>query len=145
MRHRMTDSEALRFVLPKKLSDQRTLLRIGSLVVVIAACAAGLYYNNHRQKMIREQDWTSAIATIEDGLTQVALHVDSPMGGAMLYAVEVLAQYPAGGGVQERWIPIHQPAQPLADAQLQIFRLKKQQCIVRWNPADLNQIVAEIK
>lgn len=142
--YRMSDSAVFRSILPKKRSDRRTLLRIGGFVLLIAACAGGLYYNNHRQQMIRERDWTSAVATIEDARTQLAMKRDSRTGGAMLYDVEILAKYPVDGVEREQWTRIHQYPQLLADAQMQIFRLKKKQCIVRWNPVDPQHIVAEI-
>jgi hypothetical protein len=140
----MSDAAALRSVLPKKRSDRRTLLLIGVFVLLLAACAGGLYYNNHRQQMIREQDWTSAVATIEDARTHVAMHIDSQVGGAMLYDVEVLVKYSVNGIEREQWTTVSQRPQLLSDAQLQIFRFKKQQCIIRWNPANPDHPVAEI-
>lgn len=142
--HKMSDAEALRFIHPKRRSDRRALLRLCGFIVLIAACAGALYYNNRQQQMIRERDWISAVALIDDARTHVAMRVDSERGGTMLYDLDVLVKYSTKGRAREQWTTLHQHPQPLADAELQIFRLKKQQCIVRWDPADPDHIVAEI-
>jgi len=112
---------------------------------LIAVFAGALDYNNHRQQMIRERDWMSAIATIEDTRAQLAMRRDSQSGGAMLYEVDILARYPVSGVVREQWTPIHQYPQLLADAELQMGLLRGKRCFVRWKRSDPDHIVAEVR
>ena len=143
LKQKRSDFQALRSILPAKRNDLRVLLYSGGFVLLILVCGGGLYYNDHRQQLIRNQDWTSAIATIEDAHAQVAMRVDSQAGGAMLYEVAVLVKYSTEGVEREQWTTIRQHPQLLEDAQFQIFRLKKQQCTVRWNPSHPDHIIAE--
>ncbi len=143
--HQMSDSAALRLIYPKRRKDKRALVLLGALIILMSALVAGIYYNNHRQQMIREQEWMNAVATIEDARPHLAMQVESMRGGGMLYEVEILTKYVADGVVQERWTKLRQAPRLLADAQLQAYLLKNRQCVVRWRPSDTGTIVAEIE
>lgn len=51
------------------------------------------------------------------------MRVDSQRGGAILYRVEILARYPAEGGIREQWTTTSQLPQLLAEAQCQTHLL----------------------
>ena len=142
--HAMSDRKALRLIRPHKRSDWQKLTKITAYVVLALIAVVGLIYNKHRVQIQREQEWTSAVATIENTRTQLVMQSNSQGGGAMFYEVQVLAKYSSEGLIQERWTTLSQLPKLLADAQLQGYLLKHKQCVVRWNPRDPSHIVAEI-
>lgn len=143
-RHYMSDREAYSRIRPQSRNDRRSLFSVISYVLLATVVVAGLYYLKQKHQAEREQNWSSAVATIVDVRTRIATRVESQRGGAMLYEVQVLAKYTAEGTPQERWITVQQMPKLLADAQFQAFRWKGQTCFVRWKPSDPNQVVAEV-
>ncbi|MEG9436750.1 hypothetical protein JAO29_11320 [Edaphobacter sp. HDX4] len=144
MPRHLSNPAALHSLLPKRRSDWQSLAKLAAYVSLGIICLAGLLYNKHRQQIRREQEWSSALATIEGTRIRLAVHGFSQFGGAMLYEVEVQARYSVDGEVREQWTTISQIPKLLADAQLQAHLLTKKQCIVRWRPNDPDHIVAEI-
>jgi hypothetical protein len=144
MPRHLSNLAALHSIRPKKRSDWWSLAKLAAYVLLIIACVAGLLYNNHRQQISRDREWSSALATIEDTRTHLAVQSNSQGGGAMLYEVEVLAKYSVDGEVREQWTTISQLPKLLADAQLQAHLLKKKQCIVQWRSTAPDRIIAEI-
>lgn len=143
-RHLMSDQEAYQRIRPRSRDDRRSLFNIICYVLLAVVVIAELFYLKQKHEADREQNWNSAVATIEDVRTLIATRVESERGGAMLYDVQVLAKYTADGTPQERWITVQQMPKLLADAQFQAFRWKGQTCFVRWKPSDPNQVVAEV-
>ena len=90
------------------------------------------------------EDWTSAVATIEDTRIQRVQIANWEFGGAVLYEVEVQAKYSANGVEHEKWIPLTEAPHSQTDAELKAYLLKGKQCFVRWNPSSPNQIIADI-
>jgi hypothetical protein len=143
-RHSMSGQEARAKIRPRNPNDWRQIWIVcGYFAVAFVVIAAILFLKNkHRQDV--EQNWNSAAATIEDVRPRPVSTVESERGGAMLYTVEILAKYTLDGTTRERWITIDQRSETLADAQLQEFRWKGKQCIVRWKPLSPDQVIAEV-
>jgi len=91
-----------------------------------------------------EQNWNSATAIIEDVRPKEVTKVDTSRGGAMLYQVEILVRYKSSGADERRWIAVEQLPEVLSEAELQAFRWKGKQCIVRWKSSDPNHVIAEV-
>jgi Protein of unknown function (DUF3592) len=146
MRHyAMSDRKAMSLIRPNKRRDWQALAKITAYVALALAIVVGLLYNKHRFQSQREQEWRSAIATIESTRTHLVMQSNSQGGGAMFYEVQILAKYPSRGIIQEQWITVSGLPKLLADAQLQAYLLKKKsQCTVRWKPSDPAHVVAEI-
>ena len=144
MPRRLSNSAALHSIRPKKRSDWQSLAKLAAFVLLGIVCLAGLLYNKHLQQVSREQQWSSALATIEDTRTHLASQSNSEFGGAMLYEVEVRVKYSLNGEIREQWTTISQIPKGLADARLQAHLLEKKQCVVRWKPDDANVVVADI-
>lgn len=144
MPRRLSNSAALHSIRPKKRSDWQGLAKLAAYVLLGIVCLTGLLYNKHRQQVSREQEWSSALATIEDTRVHLAAQSNSQFGGAMLYEVEVQAKYSLNGEIREQWTTISQIPKLLADAQLQAHLLTKKHCVVRWRLNDPNHVVADI-
>jgi len=105
---------------------------------------AAIFYLKHRHHEDLENNWVSETALIEDVRSDQIGLVDSPMGGAILYRVNVLVRYKIDGAAEEKWITVDQRPEPLEAAKLQMFRWKGQQCIVRWKPSEPDKVIAEV-
>jgi hypothetical protein len=124
---------------------QRHQLRvICGYVALIAAFVALIFFVKERNRADLEKNWTRADAVIVDVRTREAARVNTSRGGAMLYDVEILAKYRVDGSDQERWIIVEQQPEGLPYAQLQAFRWKGKQCVVRWKPSEPDRIFAEV-
>jgi len=142
--HTMPEREALSRIRPKNRSTRMQFLAISGGVLLAISFFAGLLYLKYRSQQYREQNWTTAIATVEDARTKLVAQVNSRYGGGMLYEVQVLAKYPVDGLPQERWITVEQTPKDLDYAQFQTRLWKGKQCFVRWKPSNPDQVVAEI-
>jgi hypothetical protein len=73
----------------------RTQVR-GIIAVVVSGIvgAGALIYTRYRIQHYREQNWDSAIATIEDVRPTLVGQINSNYGGRMLYSVEVSKNIP---------------------------------------------------
>jgi hypothetical protein len=143
-RHTMSDREAYQRVRPRNRPARWQLLVICGCVLLVIGVPASLLYYQHRTQQYREQNWDSAVATIEDVRMKLVGEGGSGLGGGTLYSVEVLARFAVDGTPQERWIRIEQGPESSAFAQLQARLWKGEKCFVRWNPANPDQIVAEM-
>jgi len=140
----MPEKEAIAELRPKNRKDQKRLLTIGVYLSIAAAVVTAIFVIKHRHREEVEQNWQVATAMIEDVRFKEISRVESPRGGAMLYDVEVLANYTSAGVEQKRWIRVEQLPEVLSEAQLQAFRWKGQQCFVRWPVSQPEQILAEV-
>jgi len=75
----------------------------------------------HRYRENLEQNWVSAVASIEDVRYEQAGVIDSRMGGIILYRVAILVKYRSDGQDQERWITAAQRPVSLDGAKLLAF------------------------
>ena len=62
----------------------------------------------------------------------------------MFYDVQVLAAFSVNGVRQERWITVDQPPKMLASVEFEEAHWKGTQCVVRWNPSNVSQIIVEL-
>ena len=138
----MSDKDALAKILPKGRKDRRTIWTLGAYLAVMVVFVGTVLFFQQRRRLERECTWQSATATIEDVRPVVASQVDSQVGSAMLYQVEVLADYNANGLEQRRWIRIERIPGPSPDKS-QISRWKGKQFVVRWKASQPNDVVAE--
>ena len=137
-------SKALPSVLPKTRGDWRVIIWTCVCLFGAVVFVATVFYVKHRDQVEREQTWASAIATIESVRPRLVTQIDSARGGTLLYAVDVLAKYPADGGVREQWITLSQSPKTMDTVRLQEALLTGKQCFVRWKPSDPNAIMAEV-
>jgi hypothetical protein len=140
----MPEKEALAELRPKNRKDQKRLLTIGIYLVMAVAVVTAIFVIKHRHREEIEQKWQVATALIEDVRFKEISRVETTRGGAMLYDLEVLANYTSAGAEQKRWIRVEQLPEVLAEAQLQAFRWKGKQCFVRWNISHPDQIIADV-
>jgi hypothetical protein len=139
----MPDRDDIAKILPKSMKDRRTLSVLGVYLVVMVVFVVTVLFFQHRRRLERENAWQSATARIEDVRPVVASQIDSQVGSAMLYQVEVLADYNLNGAVQRRWIRIERLPGPSPDKS-QISRWKGKQFVVRWRASQPNDVVAEL-
>jgi hypothetical protein len=102
------------------------------------------FFLKHRHREEVEQHWKCAMATIEDVQPKLVEQASTATGGAMLYEVAILASYQSDEGDRRRWITVDQRPETLAEAELQTFRWKGQQCVVRWKRSTPDQVIAEV-
>jgi hypothetical protein len=140
----MSDREALGRIRPSSHSDWHQIrVLIGYLALGVVVVAV-IFFLKHRHREEVEQSWKCAMATIEEVQPKVVEQVNSARGGAMLYEVAILVRYRSDNGEQRRWITVEQPPESLAEAELQGFRWKGQQCVVRWRSSRPDQVIAEV-
>jgi hypothetical protein len=138
----MSDREAATKILPKSRKDSRTLWKIGAFLAFLVVFVMTVLLFQHWRQQEMENSWQSATATIEDVRPVVVSQVNSQFGGAMLYQVEVLAQYNANGLEQRRWIRIESKPGPSPD-ESQIARWKGKQFVVRWKASQPDQVIPQ--
>jgi hypothetical protein len=129
---------------PANPVERRSLLKVCALTTSVVAFAIGLWLLQQHWRQVRELTWKSADGLVEDARPVLVAENATLRGGAMLYRVEVLAQYRVDGVDRERWIAVSQRPEALGDAQFQAFQWKGSKCVVRWNPADGGQAAVEI-
>ena len=143
-RYSMSDRDALGKIRPGNHSDWRQLRVLSGYLALAAVFVAVIFFLKHRHREEVEQNWKCAMATIEDVQPKLVEQVNSARGGAMLYEVAILASYRSGEREQRRWIIVEQQPESLAEAELQVFRWKGQQCVVRWKASSPDQVIAEV-
>jgi hypothetical protein len=120
-------------------------IRVASgFIVVILVFVSILFISKHRHGEHLEQNWKCATATIEDVRVREIEQVSSARGGVVLYEVSILAKYASGGTDHRQWIIVEQPPVTLAEVELETFRWKGQQCVVRWELSEPDQMIAEV-
>jgi hypothetical protein len=129
---------------PAGRSDWHQIRVVSGYVVVIAVFVAVIFFIKHLHREEIEQNWKCATATIEDVQPKAIEYVNSSRGGVTLYEVSILAKYVSEGVAHERWITVEQPPVTLAEAELETFRWKGQQCVVRWNSFEPGEMIAEV-
>ena len=144
LHYSMPEKKAVAGLRPKNRKDQKQLITIGIYLVIAVAVVAAIVVIKHRHREEIEQNWQAATALIEDVRFKEISRVESQRGGAMLYDVEVLANYTSAGVEQKRWIRVEQLPEVLTEAQFQAFRWKGKQCFVRWNISRPDQIIADV-
>jgi flagellar basal body-associated protein FliL len=140
----MPDKEGWARIRPNGSRDWHVIRILSGYLALIAIVFATAFFVRHKQREEMEQSWESATAVIEEVRPTAAAVMNTNKGGGMLYEVAILAKYTADGVDQERWIKVQQQLESLDDAQLQAFRWKGKQCIVRWKPSDPNKVIAEV-
>jgi hypothetical protein len=143
-RYSMSERIAWAKLRPRRASEWHQVQVICGYLALIAVFITVIFFFKSRHRADMEQNWQSAIATIEDVQPKLVAQVNTARGGAMLYESVILAKYSADGAVQKRWITVEQQPESLGDVQLQAFRWKGKQCVVRWRPSDRSQVIAEI-
>ena len=141
----MPDRTALTKLRPAGRSDWHLIRVVCGFVAVIAVIVAVTFFIKrlHRQEI--EQNWKCATATIEDVQPKMIQFLNNAKGGGVaLYEVSILTKYVSDGVAHERWITVEQPPVTLAEAQLETFRWKGQQCVVRWNSLEPGEMIAEV-
>jgi hypothetical protein len=118
---------------------------VSGYVAVIAIIVAVTFFIRHLHREEIEQNWKCATATIEDVQPKVIEYLHNAKGGGVtLYEVSILTKYASDGVAHERWITVEQPPVTLAEAELETFRWKGQQCVVRWNSFEPDEMIAEV-
>ena len=140
----MPDRTALAKLRPAGRSDWHQIRVVIGCVALIAVFVAAIFFFKHLRREEIEQNWKCATATIQDVQPKVIEFGNSSRGGVALYEVSILAKYVSGGEVHEQWITVEQPPVTLAEAQLETFRWKGQQCVVRWNSFKPGEMIAEV-
>jgi hypothetical protein len=140
----MPDRTALTKLRPAGRSDWRQIRVVSGYIAVIAVIFAATFFLRHLHREEIERNWKCATATIEDVRPNVIENVNGSRGGVALYQVSILAKYVSEGVAHERWITVEQPPVTLAEAELETFRWKGQQCVVRWNSFEPGEMIAEV-
>jgi hypothetical protein len=145
MRHySMPERAAWARIRPRSDRDWHRIRVVGGYLVLIVVFIAAAFFLKHKHREDMEQNWNSATAIIEDVRPKEVAQINTSRGGAMLYQVEILVRYKSDGANQRRWIAVEQLPEVLSEAELQAFRWKGKQCIVRWKPSDPNKVIAQV-
>lgn len=145
MRHyTMPEREALNRIRPRNRPSRSQFFAIAGFVIVAIAGVGGLIYARYKTQQYREQNWDSAIATVEDVRPKLVGQINTQYGGAMLYDVEVLARFPEGSAMQERWIAVEQSPRSLDSVHFQKRMWMGRSYFVRWNPSNPDRIEIEL-
>ena len=144
-RYSMPDRTALTKLRPAGRSDWHQIRVLSGYVAVIVVFIAAIFFLKHLRREEIEQNWKCATATIEDVQPKMIQFLNNAKGGGVaLYEVSILTKYVSDGVAHERWITVEQPPVTLAEAQLETFRWKGQQCVVRWNSLEPGEMIAEV-
>ncbi|MGF7183470.1 hypothetical protein [Tunturiibacter psychrotolerans] len=130
---------------PAGRSDWRQIRVVIGCVAVVAVVIGFTFFIKHLHREEIKQNWKCATATIEDVQPKMIQFLNNAKGGGVaLYEVSILTKYVSDGVAHERWITVEQPPVTLAEAQLETFRWKGQQCVVRWNSLEPGEMIAEV-
>ena len=130
---------------PAGRSDWRQIRVVIGCVAVFAVVIGFTFFIKHLHREEIKQNWKCATATIEDVQPKMIQFLNNAKGGGVaLYEVSILTKYVSDGVAHERWITVEQPPVTLAEAQLETFRWKGQQCVVRWNSLEPGEMIAEV-
>ena len=140
----MPEQAAWERLTPKSERDWHQVRVLCGYALLMALFIATAFFFKYRQRVDIEQTWESATALIEDVRMKPSVWVDSRVGGAMLYEVAILAKYRVGDNIEERWITVQQMPKLLSDAELEAFRWKGKQCVLRWKRSNPSYVIAEV-
>jgi hypothetical protein len=143
-RYSMPERTAWEKIRPSRDSDWHQIRVLSVYLVLIGVFVAAIFFLKHRHHEDVVQNWKCATATVVDVRFKVIEQVNSARGGAMLYEVSILAKYVSDSMSRERWIVVEQPPVTLAEVELETFRWKGQQCVVRWKSSEPDQMIAEV-
>jgi hypothetical protein len=144
-RSAIPEKTALAKLRPSSRTERRQLRVVGGYLALAVVVVAGIFFLKQKHRGDLDQNWKSATAVIEDVRPKLIEQVNSARGGTMLYEVAVLARYRSDDGEdRRRWITVEQQPKTLAEVELQAFRWKGQQCVVRWKPSRPDQVIAEV-
>jgi hypothetical protein len=129
---------------PSRSTARHWIRVLSGCIAVIAVFVSALFIFKHRHREYVVENWKCATATIADVRSKEVEQVNSARGGVMLYEVSILAKYASGGTEHEQWIVVEQPPVTLAEVELETFRWKGQQCVVRWESSEPDQMIAEV-
>jgi hypothetical protein len=142
-RYSMPEKEAVAKILPKDRKDGKRLWTMaGYLVFIVVFVVAALFFQHRKQKEI-EDKWQSSPATVEDVRPVAVAQGNGQFGGAMLYQMDVLADYKVNGLEQRRWIRIENEPERLPD-ESQMARWKGKLFVVRWKASQPDQVIAQL-
>ena len=140
-----SDRRAWNRLRPAGRSDWRQIRVVIGCVAVVAVVIGFTFFIKHLHREEIKQNWKCATATIEDVQPKMIQFLNNAKGGGVaLYEVSILTKYVSDGVAHERWITVEQPPVTLAEAQLETFRWKGQQCVVRWNSLEPGEMIAEV-
>ena len=140
-----SDRRAWNRLRPAGRSDWRQIRVVIGCVAVFAVVIGFTFFIKHLHREEIKQNWKCATATIEDVQPKMIQFLNNAKGGGVaLYEVSILTKYVSDGVAHERWITVEQPPVTLAEAQLETFRWKGQQCVVRWNSLEPGEMIAEV-
>jgi hypothetical protein len=137
-----SDRRALNRLRPAGRSDWHQIRVVSGYVALVVAIVVVTFFLKHLNREDVKQNWKCATATIEDVQPKVIEDVNGPR--LALYEVSILAKYVSEGVAHEQWITVEQPPVTLAEAELETFRWKGQQCVVRWNSFEPDEMIAEV-
>jgi hypothetical protein len=140
----MPDRTARASLSPSRRRVWHRIRVVSGFIVVIVVFVSAMFIFKHRHGEHLEQNWKCATATIEDVRFREIEQVSSARGGVVLYEVSILAKYASGGTDHRQWIVVEQPPVTLAEVELETFRWKGQQCVVRWPSSEPDQMIAEV-
>jgi hypothetical protein len=140
----MPEREALRRLRPRDQSSKKQLLKIIAVAMAAIAGVGALTYTRYRVQQYRQQNWDSAIATVEDVRPKLVGQINSQFGARMVYSVEVLAKYSADGTTQERWIPVAHLPTSLDGVYIDKRMWTGNRYFVRWRPFHPDRIEIEV-
>jgi hypothetical protein len=143
-RHSMSERSAWKKLSPKKQSDWHQIRVLGGYLSLMGLFIAAVVVSKYIHHKDLEHNWQSATAIIEDVRPKIIARIDSDRGGAMLYEVSVLVSYNLQGAKQERWVTVEQQPKSLAEAELQGYRWKGKEYLVRWKVSNPDHVIAEI-
>ena len=140
----MPDGQALDKIRPRSRAARNQLLAITGFCLLAGGALAIIIYSKHSTQQYREQNWNSAVASVEGFRTSLVGQENGQAGGGMIYDVEVLAKFAVDGSPQERWIKVDQPPKSLDSLDFQERIWKGKSYFVRWKPSNPNQIIIEL-
>jgi hypothetical protein len=140
----MSDRTALASLKPSSRGDWHRIRVVVGYIAVIAVAVSALFIFKHRHHDAVIQNWKCATATIVEVRSKEIEQANSARGGVLLYEVSILAKYASSGAEHEQWIVVEQPPVTLGEVELETFRWKGQQCVVRWKLSEPEQMIAEV-
>jgi hypothetical protein len=139
----MSDRDALASLRSSRHGDWHRIRLVGYVAVIAVFVSALFIFKHHHHESVI-QNWRCATATIEEVRSKEIEQVNSARGGVLLYEVSILAKYVSSGIEHEQWIVVEQPPVTLAEVELETFRWKGQQCVVRWKLSEPSEMIAEV-
>jgi hypothetical protein len=130
---------------PQTHADRKVLwMAVATGLLAVIAVVAIFYLSQSEGQRRREANWSRASSVVEQVRPVLAGEHQGKYGGWMLYNAQVLVTFNDGQGTQKRWVTLRQAPQSLSQVNFDASRWIGRSCIVRWNPANSNEIDVEI-